>query len=356
MSLINQMLRDLERRSQSTSVDKPTLTIKVPEPQQTGGRRQTVLIIVAILSVLFFAWQYRPWNTLPDTSALPATPPVAPLSSTNVQSSDAQQPSPAMEITAAPSTTNTETAGATNQTSEVLPSIEPTAQKGKAIDRMQAPIATPKPPKPKATAQYRPSNTKKTTAAGYRGSKRASADALYQQALDSSSQLMRKEHLYDALSQDPSHLPARTLLLQTLLKIGSDDEIERFLQQSLHHHPRHPAFVTAMAHLQVQRHDYRAALATLQTLDPGTINDPTYLALLAVSHQQLQEYATAATLYQRLTEIQPEKAEHWLGLGLCAEQLQQKQTALRAYREALAKNSLGGSVIDYIHQRLNALD
>lgn len=167
---------------------------------------------------------------------------------------------------------------------------------------------------------------------------------------------MRKEHLYDALVQDPTHLPARTLLLQTLLKIGSTDEIETFLRQSLHHHPRHPAFVTAMAHLHTQRHDYRAAVATLETLDPDTNSDPTYLALLAASHQQLRDYAIAADLYQRLTDAQPEKAEHWLGLGLCAEQLQQKQTALRAYREALAKNSLSGAVVDYINQRLNALN
>ena len=180
--------------------------------------------------------------------------------------------------------------------------------------------------------------------------------ALYREAERSASQLMRKETLKEALALEPGNLHTRDLLLQTLLKTGPGNELEQFLRDSLMLFPNHLAFITSLAQLQMQHKAYAAASATLEGIDSNQTNEPAYLALLAASYQQQKNFHNAAPIYQRLTQIQPEKAENWLGLAICAENLQQRQTAIQAYRQALAKNTLNGEVVNYINQRLSALN
>jgi tetratricopeptide (TPR) repeat protein len=145
-------------------------------------------------------------------------------------------------------------------------------------------------------------------------------------------------------------------MLQTLLKSGPTNELEAFTRESLALFPNHLAFVTSLAHLQLQRKELAAATATLERIDSTQSNEPAYLSLLAASYQQQKRFQQAASIYQKLTLIQPEKAENWLGLGICAENLHQRQTAIQAYQQALEKKTLNSDVVDYINQRLTVLN
>lgn len=174
-----------------------------------------------------------------------------------------------------------------------------------------------------------------------------------QQARGNVSLMMRKETLKEALQLDPDNLAVRDLLLQTLLKSGSGNEVETFLRDSLYRFPNHLFFITSQAQLQIQRKNFADAIATLEGVDSS---EPAYLSLLAASYQQHKRHQDAAGLYQRLTQIQPDKAEYWLGLGVSCDNLHRRQDAVQAYRQALEKNTLNTDVVDYINQRLSVLN
>jgi tetratricopeptide (TPR) repeat protein len=181
--------------------------------------------------------------------------------------------------------------------------------------------------------------------------------SLYDQAQRSDSVRLARELLEQVLQLDPLYLPARTSLLQNLLQAhASDNELSAMLDSSLALFPGNLLFIKNLAHLYIKEKNFSQAIAVLRQVDANTINDSAYLALLAASYEQLQNFPLAAPLYRRLTEMQPEKAENWLGLAICAERLNQIALAVEAYRQALDKNTLQGEVVNYINQRLSLLN
>jgi tetratricopeptide (TPR) repeat protein len=328
MSLINQMLRDLEQRNTAQTSVPGRLDIPLAEPQ-TASRRYWPWLLVAMLLSIFYAWNSRRDQQLAPEPAVPVA-------------------------TAPPEAVHNQAVVAPKQQAQVTP--EPAA--------LPVPVAEAKPtavPQPIATppASLLPANKVVTpsrptqTAPRRTSTPKNQVQALLQQAQGNVSLLMRKETLKEALQLEPDNLRVRDLLLQTLLKSGSGSEVESFLQESLRLFPNHLAFITSLAQLQLQRKDFAAATATLERVESS---EPAYLSLLAAGYQQQKRYHNAAEIYQRLTQMQPDKAEYWLGLAISADNLHRRQDAVPAYRQALDKNTLNSEVVDYIKQRLSVLN
>lgn len=344
MSLINQMLRDLEQRNgKPIPADQP-LPIRVARHQPPAARnyRPLALLLIAAIAPAYFWFRQDADPTVapPQTNSQPTAPQSAPSTTEPLQAMPTPDASDEVKTT-----TQAPAPPATDQALAPPPPLDNPAAPALGVTvKATASPARPKPAKPVAN----PSTAKPTAT--------QQAQALYRAAQDSSSLLMRRENLDEALTLDPDYLPARILMLQTLVKANATTELDRFLDDSLRRYPSQLAFVTARAQLQMRRRDFATAAATLERIDPHQVEDPTYLAQLAASYQQLRRFENAAELYQRLTTIQPEKTEHWLGLAVSADSLQHRQTAIQAYRRALEKNNLTGDVVDYINQRLRALN
>ncbi|MCQ8105080.1 hypothetical protein NP590_13270 [Methylomonas sp. SURF-2] len=357
MSLINQMLRDLEQRKHADPAHSPspqTLEVK-PIRQARRSSYRPMLWAAVILSTGFIWWHWRPQAvpadepaastepapTRPATAAEPAPLPTAPQGETAVaEAGDAETtPTPAEPVS----------------TSAVLASArpEPVAQQLPVPSTTQSPHATQanRAAKPRQTAAVPP--VKPGRGQPEQPSRRA--ESLFRQAENSASNLMRMEYLREVLQLEPRHLAARQQLLSLLAREGDTPALEQFLRESLTLFPDQLIFITALAHFQVRQKDFAAAVNTLERIDHHNSHDTRYLGLLAAAYQQQQRCAQALPIYQKLSLLQAEKAENWLGLGICAEQQQQPGEAMRAYQQALSKNSLGPRVVDYIKQRLNAL-
>jgi len=345
MSLINQMLRDLEQRN-NTSSHSAALNIELAKTENTTTKPWVwLLITVVLVAVAYFGFLGRGPEQPPKMASNPV--PIAPPPPI---SAPAIHVEPAIPVEVAPTLASPITTPATPpnaQTATTAPIPEPDRNPPE-IKQNQLAVEV----RPQAVTQAKAE--KKARQAPLSPQQRL--QALYREAETSASQLMRKETLKEALALEPGNLHTRDLLLETLLKTGPGNELEEFLHDSLMLFPNHLAFVTSQAQLQMQHKNYAAASATLERIDSSQTNEPVYLALLAASYQQQKRFQNAAPIYQRLTQLQPEKAENWLGLGICAENLQQRQTAIRAYQQALAKNTLNGEVVSYINQRLSALN
>lgn len=347
MSLINQMLRDLEHRNHSTPANHPAaapLDIKLAQPRLGDRHRHAVLLAVCL--TVGGLWLFRQYQAA--TPAGPAAPivqpPPQPAAPSSVASDTAQQPAAPVSAGIEPEPEIQQALAATEpvNATPVSPADEP--------DKPTPPApATPAAPSKPAAIRSEQSARKQPAQASRR------AESLYRQAENSASRLMQQEYLREALQLDPRYLPARQKLLGILAREPSSLELKHFLDESLALFPDNLKFMTALAHYHVQQKNFAAALDTLERADYYTTDDSPYLALLAAAYQQQLQYAKALPIYQKLGRLQPEKAEHWLGLGICAEKLQQPAAAAQAYRQALAKNTLKQEVVDYIKQRLNAL-
>lgn len=86
----------------------------------------------------------------------------------------------------------------------------------------------------------------------------------------------------------------------------------------------------------LQSGDAAAAEAFARRALDGRTVDPGWLTVLALALSQQQRAAEALPLYQRLTEVQPQIAEHWSNLGNCLCELGQEHDALAPLQRALA--------------------
>jgi MSHA biogenesis protein MshN len=384
MSVINQMLRDLEQRNQNKHAAAQRF-----EPQAWPlEKRSSVwrwLVVVAILPVLAATWWLGGFHLgdatqttiARNTQPQPASPlPVAQIA--QVASSVMAQAAP--ELTASvPQLAKSQDA----QQVIAEPQSHPTTVKTTAAVveepvvppatlKLEAP-ATQQPITPTLKSESKPMAARVaelphgnrdsgiTPVDAPRANKRSpgtnSAESWYQRAKQSNSVSETEDNLEQALKIDPYFLPARTLLLQTMMKSGaSDQELADFVDESLAALPTNVFFLKTRAHLFIKHRDYASAVRVLERVDIDGANDAGFLLLIGAAYQQLQQFAPAERVYRRLTVIQPEKAENWLGLAMAEEKLGQKQIAIDAYRQALDKRTLSADVVDYIDQRIAALN
>lgn len=79
------------------------------------------------------------------------------------------------------------------------------------------------------------------------------------------------------------------------------------------------------------------------------------IALQAQALWQTQQYPVALSAYQQWTALAPTEARAWLGQALVHEQLAQPQQARAAYQQAQLHGGLSAASLQYIQQRLAAL-
>lgn len=367
MSLINQMLRDLEQRNnQPPKAAEQALDVRIAVKPAGGRTSRLWLLALTVLPLTYFWYQ--------NQASRPPAPVAAGISKpqqvgTAAPTGPRDEPSPTPLPNSAPnaevrpseppptvaaSAPNPSPAMSQKPVAAQFGDNEPVklAEAFKAIASKQA-VIPPSAERSKKPSQALPPTEKIKTAKASTSSEQA--EELYRQAQRSVSALMIKENLKEALQLEPRHLPARTLLLQTLMKSHADAELGEFADESLALFPSNLLFIKTRAHLYVQHKNFAGAVNLLERIDADTVDDSTYLALLAASYQQLQRFPQAARIYQQLSQIQPDKAENWLGLAVAQDKLNQGQAAAQSYRQALDKKTLNAEVVSYIKQRLTAL-
>ena len=106
----------------------------------------------------------------------------------------------------------------------------------------------------------------------------------------------------------------------------------------------------ALAQNQPQR-----AYELLRDSPPPVASDTDYHAVLAAVEQQLGHYADASLRYQQLLLLDQNQASWWLGLALSLEGEHRSGDALAAYRRTAALNALPDAARQYVTARIAAL-
>lgn len=151
------------------------------------------------------------------------------------------------------------------------------------------------------------------------------------------------EALRRALEFYPGHLPARELLADQLELAGRVDEAYDLLRQGLSMAPDYTPFRKRTARLLLDRDDAAGAVQVLTGSGlPRVEADPELHRLLARTYLRLGENFLAAQTYRNLLVHEPGVASCWLGLGDALAADGQPDEARRAYRRALAVGGLSG--------------
>jgi len=367
MSVINQMLVDLERRRASGEERNriPDHVRVLPDDTQ-GVRRSPIWITAASLAAVLIAAVIWWWLTGRSTGTVP------PGSTANVA-----VPAPAPEPGAAPEPRDTEfiarrltldlvqPPAPVNPAPEAAPRETPPAITTAAVIArppatavQQAEVVADKPrvpaPVAKKAAEAPPAPVEIDKQVR-QPTPRQRADAEYSKgavALHRGQSAEARVAFEAALQIDPMHHGSRQALVGVMLDARQPAQALRLLQEGLQLAPAQHGFAMTLARLQMDNGELDAGVQTLaRSLEyPGA--SPDFIAFYAGLLQRQQKHAEAAAQFQRALGQRGNVGVWLLGLGVSLEALGRGAESQEAYRLAKASGNLSVDLQSFADQKL----
>jgi MSHA biogenesis protein MshN len=357
MSLINQMLQDLEQRK----ADGGATAAQVRAVRRPGSSvfARWIWVLVILLAVVAGGTYWALFKTPAEKLAQPV------LLETTANVPAAAVPDPVSPPDNTPSVLQL--------ASELsaLPSAPASAPKveraSSAVASPPGPQAVPAPvmenPQPVAAEIKKPAGTVETPQpVGINKEIRQPApqqraENAYRQAYASLQQGRMgeaEESLRQALQHDPRHAAARQALAALLLESRHLERAGQVLQQGLELQPGNTGYAMTLARIQVERGDVASALATLQRNPPAGENAE-YHGFLAALLQRSERHKEAIDHYLAALRSNPASGPWMLGLGISLQADGQSAKAAEIFRRARQSGSLSPELQAFAEQRLKQL-
>lgn len=382
MSVINQMLRDLEARQAASG------QANIYRPQPNGDRRPWWLAGIALSLLLAgtVAWQLgylsRPVPATPaepvaSPSAQEHTAPAQPVSAAVMASPPAvpaPEPEPEPPLAATPPAPPAETgepAMAAASLPAPLPEEEPLFVDADPLPTADAPLDPALAAEPEAlqaadaypeddgyaALEPEPASSLTIEPVQLSPEQQAALDKRQaRQAMASGDLAKAREALDRVVRASPQDHDSREQLAGLLYGEGRLTEARQLLEQGMALAPHYANFRLLLARLAQAVGDKLGALAYLQGLTPPVAANLDYYATRAALAQELGRLTEAVLSYQQLTQAQPANGRWWMGLGISLDKQGQPAQASDAYRQALTRGQLGEAARQFVQQRLSQLE
>ncbi len=158
-----------------------------------------------------------------------------------------------------------------------------------------------------------------------------------------------------ALQLDAAHQAARQALVALLLEGKRSADAERVLQEGLKDRPEQTGFAMLLARLQVERGAVEQAMATLEGSLSYAGNLANYQAFVAALLQRQGRHKEAVNHYQLALQLVPNNGVWLMGIGISLQGLQRSADAREAFRRALDSQTLSPDLQKFVQQKLRAL-
>lgn len=392
MSVINQVLRDLDARGAAAGADRynpwspdadrqgqEARFFAYPARQQTrpdsAWRRPVTLLLMALLLVMLLG---APWlsQLIAQGRALDPTP-LARSAPTPRLPATAAAPLTASaepQIRTASTTATTRRAPATNTDKASRPKLAsstpatlplenlppPAAGRTQAAPRRSPSMPTDAMTRLAPASALEQASTPKAAATVEKTlaplSPTQRAQASYAQAVESTQSgrtLMALTQAQEALRHQPGHQPARHLAAVMLHESARTDQAVELLREGLSLNPQADALSLLLARLQAHQGTLDAALHTLDQHQLHTLDAETLRAGL---WSQLRQYKQAASAFEAALQKQPGQATLWMGWGVALEGDGQGDAARKAFARAQAIGLPDPELSAFVAQRLKALE
>ena len=361
MSVLNQMLRDLEKRGAMPDLVAAAGTATVARPAladvQRPARLRRAWIWAAVLATAAAFVGVHSWLSYRVQQAGTARTPLGARQFASVVAPPQAAPVSAAPATTAPAVTAGPVIAAAPTPPPVAKREEPKARtiaerprRGAAAPRSDPIAPTPTPEtfaRPVPAEPDAPAMVARSTGETNRDVDRA-ADLI---ARGRATEAM--ELLVQVLARQATHAEARSSLAALLAEAGKREQALHVLLAGSEIDAGR--FAIPAAQLQAEMGDLRGALQTLARVPPPRRN-AAYEALQAGVAQRAGDHMTAIAAYRRALAQPGANAVWWVGLGLSLEATGEPIEARNAYTRATAEARLPADVRRYVAERLAALD
>ncbi|MEI7841639.1 MAG: tetratricopeptide repeat protein [Gallionellaceae bacterium] len=171
--------------------------------------------------------------------------------------------------------------------------------------------------------------------------------------------LVQQGQLRDAISGyeaalliDPMYDKAREGLVAVLLTNKSNAEAEKVLQEGLSLNEKQTRFAMLLARLQIERRALSLALQTLEKTLPFAASQPDYQAFMAALLQRQDRHAEAISHYQTALQLSPNSGVWLMGLGISLQAMKRNDEAKDSYKRAVETHGLSPALQAFVEQRL----
>ncbi len=363
MSLINQVLKDLEQRREEPVSSADGSIVTMPRYVVTPkGDSFVVYVFGAVLIILSVLVGFLVWDRQAHGS-----------------------PSPAVNVVEIPTPVSVPAAGAvvsarvqdaaakTNVASVASAAPSPPRVMKKKIRATTARVNKPK--TPLKTSVKKPPPPMPTSDAEARGGREAGGGSIEKQRLpltqkqvtDQAFQkgyaALRKDRVQQAetffrkaLASTPGHIKSREMLAGIYIKAGRYVEAAQLLKEGVAINPGHSMFRKLYARVLLEQGALNQAVSVLERDLPPITQDVNYYALLAALYQRQGRHKNAVALYQNMLKQNSMVGIWWIGMGISLEKLGDNKAARQAYEKARASGTLATQMIQYTDNRLAALN
>ena len=160
------------------------------------------------------------------------------------------------------------------------------------------------------------------------------------------------ELLGKVLQLDPANTSARQTLAGLLVEGKRYDEAERSLRDGLKLDPSQTGLGMILARLQVEQGDIQSALKTLQRSLPYAVERPDYQAFLAALLQREGRHKEAIEHYSQALRKSPGSGVWLMGLGISLQAENRLAEAQEAFNRAKASHTLSPELQAFVDQQL----
>lgn len=161
--------------------------------------------------------------------------------------------------------------------------------------------------------------------------------------------------LQEALTLQPDKVTARQQLAAYYYGRGFNSQAISLLREGLVLSPGNSRLLLLKTRIYEGSERPDEALRILRNRTFALPADADLLVLRAALANDAGDYETAADSYQQLLDWRPQQGNWWLGLALANDYLDQNEAAVNAYQQALQDRNLAGDSRQFARQRLGVL-
>lgn len=369
MSVINQVLIELEKRGVNAPLDEPAIRSVTPYRESHLLRTALLfaLLLVLLAAAIWYWYQERRLTTVPNKVAVVAA----------LASNTAHEHNTPTIIESAP----VEVAAAKpNEEPVARQSVESRYEKSsQEVEREQKPVVASdvkkagkqkKAKKRKKALQrklQRPAkqvveNVENLPSENPEQFKTITPRQHAENEFNKANRAVQEGRTNDALAgyenallADSAYDPARRAWAGLLLSLKRNDEAEQVLQKGLSRDSRDAGLAMVLARLQVERGAISQALETLLKTQPYAEEQADYQSFVAALLQRQNRHEEAIAHYQVALKKVPNNGVWLMGMGISLQALQRNEEARAVYQRALASNTLSAQLRAYVQQKLREL-
>jgi MSHA biogenesis protein MshN len=366
MSVINQMLRDLDKQQPAASGSLAAASVVGSPTQAIAGRGQNLLRpLLFLLLAAFIGWLIWPLLqarllapvSVAEPKLEPTTNLVQPLAAASTSAKEPEIVVSEQPVTDLP---------AAVQTAAAVPEAAQTAAVEVAVIAPQPqPIATTKQTETKQTETLRTAAPAPATAvpAVSVSATPVSVTPVSATPIIETPAPVSDSEVYPAIPEadlsEPELSAPQLSAKAAASKQPSSMQVEKVVQdpkvvaaeQARAQQLQQLQQLLQLARQASQQQQWPQTLQLLQQIPPEFSSAESW-QLQANAKQQLGDFSGALVSWQQLLLLQPQLAQAWLGKALAHEQLSQPQEARAAYQQAYALPGLSDASRQFIQQRL----